>query len=124
MNHLEQHPNLKRVNLTDEDAQLMQGRDRIVTGYNAQAMVSPLAVETAKGNGMLITAAKVVNTAADSGQLAPMLEQAEELTGERVPITLADGGYHTVANLEAGQAARSDPGNGRAIQEGTKRSLF
>jgi transposase len=102
MHHLEQHPNLKRVNLTDEDAQLMKGRDGIITGYNAQAMVSPLAVKTSKVSGMLITATDVVGTAADSGQLASMLEQAEELTGERVPITLADGGYHTVANLETG----------------------
>jgi transposase len=61
-----------------------------------------LAVKTAKVSGMLITATNVVSTAADSGQLASMLEQAEELAGERVPITLADGGYHTVANLEIG----------------------
>jgi hypothetical protein len=80
----------------------MKGRDGIITGYNAQAMVSPLAVNTSKGSGMLITATNVVNTAADSGQLASMLEQAEELAGERVPITLADGGYHTVANLKTG----------------------
>jgi len=103
LHYLEQHPKLKRVNLSDEDAQLMKGRDRIVTGYNAQVMVSPLAVETAKGSGMIITATKVVNTAADSGQLAPMLKEAEELIGKRVPITLADGGYHTVANLEVGE---------------------
>ena len=92
MDHLEQNPKLKRVNLTDEDAQLMQGRDRIITGYNAQTMVSPLAMDTAKRTGMLITATKVVNTAADYGQLETMLEQAEDLTGEWVPITLADGG--------------------------------
>jgi transposase len=103
MDHLEQNPKLKRVNLTDEDAQLMKGRDRIITGYNAQTMVSPLAAETAKESGMLITATKVVNTAADSGQLTSMLEQAEALTGERVPVTLADGGYHTIANLETGE---------------------
>ncbi len=103
MLHLVQHEGLSRVNLTDEDAQLMKGRSGIVIGYNAQAMVSPLAPETAKGNGMLITAVEVVNSAADSGQLLPMLEQAEELTGQRVPITLADGGYHTAANLEAGE---------------------
>jgi transposase len=103
MNHLRQNPNLKRVNLTDNDAQLMKGRDRILTGYNAQAMVSPLVVETAKESGMLITAADVVNTASDSRQLVPMLEQAEELTGERTLVTLADGGYHTAANLEAGE---------------------
>jgi transposase len=103
MHYLEQHPKLKRVNLTDEDAQLMKGRNNIVTGYNAQTMVSPLAADTAKGTGMIITATKVVNTAADSGQLETMLEQAEEMTGERVPITLADGGYHTIANLETGE---------------------
>ena len=85
------------------EAELMKGRDRIITGYNAQTMVSPLALKTTKGSGMLITATKLVNTAADSGQLTSMLEQAEELTGERVPITLADGGYHTVANLETGE---------------------
>ena len=104
MKHLEQNPNLKRVNLTDEDAQLMKERDGIITGYNAQTMVSPVAVEAAKGTGMLITAAKVVSTAADCGQLVPMLEQAEELTGERVPVILADGGYNITANLEAGQS--------------------
>ncbi len=32
-----------------------------------------------------------------------MLKQTEELTGERSPVTLADGGYHTAANLEAGE---------------------
>jgi transposase len=103
MHYLEQHPNLKRVNLTDEDAQLMQGRNHIITGYNAQTMVSPLAIEKANATGMFITAANVVNTAADSGQLASMLVQAEEMTGDRVPITLADGGYHTVANLRTGE---------------------
>jgi transposase len=103
MSYLEQHPKLKRVNLTDEDAQLMQGRNNIITGYNAQTMVSPLAVDTAKGSGMFITATQVVNTAADYGQLETMLEQAEEITGERVPITLADGGYNNIANLETGE---------------------
>ena len=102
MNHLAQQGKMKRVNLTDGDAQLMKGRSGIITGYNAQAMVSPLNPETAKRSGLLITAVEVVNSAADSGQLAPMLEKSEELTGQRVPITLADGGYHTVASLEVG----------------------
>jgi hypothetical protein len=47
MNYLEHNLNLKRVNLTDEGAQLMKGQDGIINGYNAQAMVSPLAVKTA-----------------------------------------------------------------------------
>ena len=52
---------------------------------------------------MLITAADVVDSAADSGQLVPMLEQAEEMIGESVGVTLADGGYHTATNLAAGE---------------------
>jgi hypothetical protein len=103
MNRLTQQEKIKRVNLTDEDAQLMKGRSGIITGYNAQAMVSPLNPETARGSRMLVTAVEVVNSASDSGQLAPMLEKAEELTGQRVPITLADGGYYTAASLEAGE---------------------
>ena len=79
----------------------MKGRQGIIPGYNAQAMASP--VVQSSGNGMLITAADVVNSAADSGQLVPMLEQAEEMIGESVPVTLADGGYHTAANLAAGE---------------------
>jgi transposase len=86
----------KQTNLTDEDATLVKSRLGIVAGYNAQTMVSPLVPKTVKGNGMVITAA-------DSGQLVPMLEQAEEITGERTQIALADGGYHTAANLEAGE---------------------
>ncbi len=92
-----------KINLTDADAKLMKARSGIIIGYNAQAMVSPLKAGTTDGKGMLITAADVVNSAADSGQLVPMLEQAEEVTGERSSITLADGGYHTAANLEAGE---------------------
>jgi transposase len=82
-------------------------------------MVSPLATEAAKSNGMLITAAKVVSTAADCGQFIPMLEQAEELTGERVPVTLADGGYNITANLEAGQCR----GQTLVIAERSKKAL-
>ena len=101
MTYLGQDNRLTRVNLTDQDAQLMKGRQGIMPGYNAQAMASPVAHSS--GNGMLITAADVVNSAADSGQLVPMLEQAEETIGEPVPVTLADGGYHTAANLVAGE---------------------
>ena len=101
MNRLAQDNRLTRVNLTDNDAQSMKGRQGIMPGYNAQAMASP--VVQSSGNGMLITAADVVNSAADSGQLVPMLEQAEEMIGEPVPVTLADGGYHTAANLASGE---------------------
>lgn len=101
MSHLVRNKE-SRVNLTDEDAQLMKGRSGITIGYNAQAMVSPLNPE--KGSGTLVTAVEVVNSASDSGQLVPMLEKAEEMTGKRVPVTLADGGYHTAASLQAGDS--------------------
>ena len=70
---------------------------------NAQAMVSPLDPAKATRSGMLITGADVVNSASDTAQLVPMLEKSEETTGVRVPITLADGGYHTAANLLASE---------------------
>ena len=92
-----------RVNLTDGDAQLMKGQQGIVAGYNAQAMVSPLDPAQSLRNGMVITAADVVNSASDSAQLIPMLEESEEMTGVQVPVTLADGGYHTAANLREGE---------------------
>lgn len=103
MDRLAKHPGWTRVNLTDADAQLMKGRQGMMPGYNAQAMVSPLLPDTDCGNQVLITAADGVNSAADSGQLAPMLERAEEVTGVRADATLAHGGYHTAKNLEAGQ---------------------
>ena len=101
MDHLNRQ-GFRRVNLTDEDAQLMKGRQGVMPAYNAQAMVSPLDPSQASGSGMLITAAEVVSSATDYAQLVPMLEQSEESTGVRVQVTLADGGYHTAANLEAG----------------------
>ena len=55
--------------------------------YNAQAMVSPVAV------GMLVTASDVVDEPNDTARLTQMAEQAEEITGVRVPMTLADAGY-------------------------------
>ena len=89
----------KRINLTDRDARLMKGRQGIVAGYNAQAMVSP--VETAGGGtGMLVTAVDVVDKANDNAMLAPMMERAEETTGTKSQTTLADAGYFAGSHLE------------------------
>ena len=100
MDRLANETGVVRVNLTDGDTELMKGRNGVLAGYNAQSVVSP--VNPALGKGMLITAAEVVNKASDSAQLIPMLEMSEEMTGVRVPVTLADGGYHTAANLREG----------------------
>ena len=88
-----------RINLTDKDARMMKGRQGLVAGYNAQAMVSPLALD-GQATGMLITAVDVVDEAHDRARLIPMPEQAGETTGIKAPMTLADAGYHSGPNLE------------------------
>jgi hypothetical protein len=64
-------------------------------------MVSRLKEE--HGGGMLITAAEVTNAPDDHDQLVPMIEQAEENTGQAAETTSADGGYHSGKNLKACQ---------------------
>lgn len=95
-----------RLNLTDMDARAMRTREGIVPGYNAQAVVSPLA--PAGGiTGMLVTAVDVVDEANDAARLVPMVDLAEEITETKVPMTLADAGYfsgkHVVEFQRRGQ---------------------
>ena len=89
----------RRINLTDKGAQLMKSPQGIVPSYNAQAMVSPV-MSDGQGVGVLVTAVDVVDTPADNGQLVPMMHQAEQTTGTRAELTLADAGYHSGRNLE------------------------
>lgn len=88
-----------QINLADEDTRLMKGRQGIIAGYNAQAMVS--LVKEEYGGGLLITAGTVTNEAHDHRQLLPMIKQAEVNTRQKAGITLADGGYHCGENLKA-----------------------
>ena len=99
MDELSERTELKDINLTDSDARLMRTRRGIEPGYNAQAMVSPTQGESGEG-GMLITAAEVTDDPDDHSQLVPMLQEAEETTGVRSEVTLADAGYHSGRNLE------------------------
>ncbi len=88
----------RHANLTDPDARLLRVRGGYTTGYNAQAMVSPL-----KPGGMLITAAEVTNTPGDHPHLLPMIERAaSNIAGTAntanaggARVTLADAGYHS-----------------------------
>jgi len=102
-----------RVNLTDPDAGLMKSRGGFITGYNAQAMVSPLREEIAGGSGLFITAVDVATDPDDHAQLVPMLDAAEENIGSRAELTLADGGYLSGENLdgcqERGQSVAMPP---------------
>ena len=88
----------KRINLTDPEARLMKGRQGIVAGYNAQAMVSPIETD-GEATGMLVTAVDVVDQANDNALLVPMMEQAEETTGTKSQMTLADAGYFAASHL-------------------------
>jgi transposase len=94
-----------RVNLTDGDAVLLKTRQGYVAGYNAQAMVAPLASDAAGTAGLLITAAEVTTAANDSHQLRPLMAAAAAHLGEPAAVTLADGGYATAANVAACAAA-------------------
>ena len=98
MDDLASQESLKHINLTDKDARLMKTRQGIVPSYNGQAMVSPV---TAEGdlNGMLITAVGLVDEPDDHTSFTPMLDQAEETTGSKAPMTLADAGYYSGTNL-------------------------
>ena len=53
---------------------------------------------------MVVTAVDVVDEANDNALLAPMMERAEETTGTKVPMTLADAGYF--ATSHAAECAR------------------
>ena len=55
----------------------------------------------------------------DYQQLVLMLEQAEERTGERADITLADGGYHSGQNLQA----CADRGQTIVMPEGQREAM-
>ena len=109
----------KFINLTDQDARMMNTRQGIAMAYNAQAMVSPVTAD-GKTAGMLITAADVVAETTDQSQLGPMMEQAEETSGYRAETTLADAGYHSGSNLEEcarrGQRVVMPESQGRALE--------
>ena len=88
------HP--KKVSLTDPDARMLHVRGGYIAGYNAQAIVSPLA----GGGGMFMTAADVASPGeGDHTQLLPMTTQAKANTGIQAHTTLADANYHSGLNL-------------------------
>ena len=97
-----------RANVTDPDATLQTRRGGgFQVGYNPQAVLVGVAAPTdaagpATGPAkLLITAADVTADRDDHGQLVPLFAQAAETTGAPIPTGLADGGYHSAANLAA-----------------------
>ena len=99
MEELEDRKGQKSINLTDRDARFMKMKQGFCPAYNAQAMVSPVKTGDQE-SGMLVTAVELVDEPADYARLTPMLQRAEEVTGVRTPLTLADAGYHSAAALQ------------------------
>ena len=99
MKELEEQKGRKNINLTDPDARFMKMRHGFLPAYNAQAMVSPVKTEQ-QVSGMLLTAAELVDDPTDTARLIPMIQRAEEMTGVRASLTLADAGYHSAAGLK------------------------
>ncbi len=80
-----------QVHLADPQAVLVKGRHGFVVGYNAQAVVDSKA--------QILVGAEVVASATDTAALLPMLQEAEESSGRRAEVSLADAGYHSAQNL-------------------------
>jgi transposase len=93
----------QRANVTDLDATLQKRRGGgFQVGYNPQATVAGVRPPSGEGpGGLLVTAADVTADRDDHGQLVPLLEQATATTEAPIPTPLADGGYHSAANLVA-----------------------
>ena len=89
------------TNLTDEDAALLStSKGNLITGYNAQSMVSPLSPKNKGPGGMLITAVDVTSSSDDHPHLVPMIEEAaENIVAQHGVVTGADAGYHSGPNL-------------------------
>jgi IS5 family transposase len=96
--NLRKHPKGKpkpkdQENFTDPDSRIMKdGSGAFQQCYNAQ-----IAVDDTE---QIIVAALVTNTAADSGQLIPVVDRIQETVGIRPKRVLADAGYRSEENFE------------------------
>lgn len=94
-----------QVNLTDPESRIMprSGGGGFDQSYNAHA-----AVDT---DSMLIVATRLLDTPADARQVAPMLEQLQQLPAQLgTPDTLlADAGFYSAANVQHCHAAQIQP---------------
>lgn len=88
-----------KANLSDPAARLMKTRQGITPGYNAQAAVVAVTVAPDQRPGRLITAAELTTSPQDHGQLLPLVQAAEALSGETATLIVADAGYHDAATI-------------------------
>ncbi len=78
-------------NFTDPDSRIMKSQGGFSQCYNGQIAVD--------GESHLVVANGVTQSASDSAQLIPMLEQVEQNTGRLPQEALADAGYGAEENL-------------------------
>jgi transposase len=93
-----------QVNLTDPDSRIMPvAGGGFEQAYNAQATVAT--------GSLLVVTADVVQAANDKQQIAPTLEQLDQIADAlgKPKILLADSGYFSEANVEACAAAKIAP---------------
>jgi transposase len=82
----------KQISTVDPDARLLAKRGQTVGGYNVQIAVD--------GKHKLIVAHDVTQDGNDTGQLAPMLEKAQEILQSGNLTGLADSGYYEGGQLK------------------------
>jgi len=94
-----------QVNLTDPQSRIMprSGGGGFDQSYNAHA-----AVDT---DSMLIVATRLVDTPADARQVAPMIQELQQLPEElgTVHTLLTDAGFFSAANVQHCQLAQIEP---------------
>ena len=85
--------NLKKVNITDNDAKIMKHKDGSKKpSYNCQAAVDE--------NEQVIVASNVVDEENDLHQVEPMIENVKETLGYKPTIVLTDAGYFSYDNVQ------------------------
>jgi len=87
-------------NFTDPDSRIMKGSEGYVQAYNGQ-----IAVDEAS---QLIVAAGLTQNAGDNGELIPILEEAERITGQAPDQVLADAGYKGEENFKQLESKQID----------------
>jgi transposase len=87
-------PDKKQRSFTDPDSRIMGSPQKgFLQGYNGQIAVD--------AKEQIVVAQGITQCAADNDELIPMLEQAEENTGQLPKKALADAGYKSEANFQA-----------------------
>ena len=93
-------PEKAQENFTDPESRIMKTATGFEQSYNAQVAVD--------GTAHMIVAADVTQSASDSGQLRPMLDQVQRNTKKTPKKVLVDSGYASEENLRSLQRRRID----------------